>query len=452
MPTVPPTSNQNRTNVYGPLRRHVPPSQTMWPQQTTNNPGKPVAPPAPPAHHAPNPPSAPFLTQGTASDLAVTWAAPAVDSTHDAATAFALRSSHAGTATWTTVSGVTSPFDLSGLAAGMSIDVQIQSSNSTGASDWSSTSTLATGGLYAPNMPGAPTLAQGAGTDLTVTWATPAVDNTHNAATAFAVRSSPAGAAVWTTVPGVTSPFDLSGLPSASAIDVQVQSSNVTGASSWSASSTLTTATVGPFAPNVPTVNSVAPPPDGTTTKLTITWTAPMVDGTHGAATGYNCRWSPHGAGTWTTVTAVTSPYTLTGLAGGTAIDVEVQATNAAASPGAWSAASTGTTWGSTVAQGNLVAAATQVHNAGVAPGGGVNLTATAAPTAVTVGAFAWSASNSVVPTSGLIAGGGDGQPNGWGLFFNAPATAGTYFLWLLAQGAGGVTTGALVTSAITVT
>jgi chitin-binding protein len=301
-------------------------------------------------------------------------------------------------------------------------------------------------------MPGAPTLTRGAGTDFTVTWATSAVDSTHNAATAFAVRSSPAGAAVWTTVPGVTSPFDLSGLPSASAIDVQVQSSNVAGASSWSASSTLTTATIGPLAPNAPTINSVAPPPDGTATKLTITWTAPVVDGTHGAATGYNLRSSPHGAGTWTTVTGVASPYTLTGLAGAASIDVEVQATNAATSPGAWSAASTNTTWGSTVVQGNWVAAATQVHNTAVAPSGGVQLTATPAPTAVTGGVFAWSASNSVVPTSGLIAGGGDGQTNGWGQWFNAPATAGTYYLWLLAQGAGGVTTGALVTSAITVT
>jgi hypothetical protein len=56
------------------------------------------------------------------------------------------------------------------------------------------------------------------------------------------------------------------------------------------------------------------------------------------------------------------------------------------------------------------------------------------------------------VPTSGLNVAGADGQTNGWGLYFNTPATAGTYYLWLLAQGAGGITTGALVTSAITVT
>jgi hypothetical protein len=96
-------------------------------------------------------------------------------------------------------------------------------------------------------------------------------------------------------------------------------------------------------------------------------------------------------------------------------------------------------------------AAASQVQNTSVAPNGGVNFTATPAPTAVTGGAFFWSTSPSTVPTAGLIAATTDGQTDGWGQWFNTPATAGTFYLWMLAQGAGGVTTGALVTSAITV-
>ncbi len=79
-------------------------------------------------------------------------------------------------------------------------------------------------------------------------------------------------------------------------------------------------------------------------------------------------------------------------------------------------------------------------------------MNATPAPTTVTGGAFAWSVSNSTVPTSGLIAAAADGQTHGWGQWFNAPATAGTFYLWMLAQGAGSATIGALVTSAITVT
>ena len=302
-----------------------------------------------------------------------------------------------------------------------------------------------------PNTPSSASLAQGAGSDLTVTWTAPAIDSTHGAATGFNLRSSPYGAGTWTTVSGVTSPYDLSGLAAGAAIDVQLQSSNATGTSPWSAISTLTTAAAGPYAPNAPAIASVAPPVDGTNTKLTVTWTAPAIDSTHGAATGFNVRSSPAGANTWTTVTGVTSPYRLTGLTGATALNVEVQGTNAAASPGAWSAATTATTWGTTVAPGGWTAAAAQVHNTNVAPNGGVQMTVTAAPTAVTGAAFAWSASNSAIPTTGLIAAAADGQTNGWAQYFNAPATAGTFYLWMLVQGAGATTTGALVTSAITV-
>ncbi len=406
---------------------------------------------------APNTLSGVSLAQGTGSDLAVTWTAPAIDSTHGAATGFALRSSPAGAGAWTTVSGVTSPYDLSGLAAGAAIDVQLQSSNVVGTSAWSATSTLTTAGVaagpYAPNAPGAASLAQGSGSDLTVTWTAPAIDSTHGAATGFNLRSSASGAGTWTTVSGVTSPYDLSGLAAGAAIDVQLQSSNATGASPWSATGTLTTAAAagGPYAPNAPAVAGVAPPADGTNTKLTVTWTAPAIDSTHGAATGFNVRSSPAGVNAWTTVSGVTSPYTLTGLTSATALNVEIQGTNAAASPGAWSAAATATTWGTTVAPGGWTAAASQVHNTNVAPNGGVQMTVTAAPTAVTGAAFAWSASNSAIPTTGLIAAAADGQTNGWAAYFSAPATAGTFYLWMLAQGAGATTTGALVSSAITV-
>jgi hypothetical protein len=301
-----------------------------------------------------------------------------------------------------------------------------------------------------PNAPAAPLLVQGSGSDLTVTWTAPAVDNTHSAATGFNLRFSPSEASSWTILASVTSPYDLFGLTAGASFDVQVQAVNAAGASVWSATSTLTTAS-GVTSPNAPTISSVAPPPDGTNSKLTIAWTAPATDGNHSAATGYNLRYSPSGAGTWTTVPGVTSPYSLTGLSGGAAIDVEVQAVNAAVNPGAWSGITTGTTWGATVAAGNLAIALTQASGTSVAPGGGANLTATPAPTEVTGTAFAWSTSAFVPPTTNLIAATSDGQTNGWGQYFNAPATAGNYYLWMLAQGAGGATIGALVSAAVTV-
>jgi len=305
--------------------------------------------------------------------------------------------------------------------------------------------------IHIPNIVAAPTLAQGTGSALTVTWAVPTVDGAHSAAGTYNVRSSPSGANTWTIVSGIASPYTLSGLTAGAAYDVQVQSANSAGASAWSATRTLATAAAGPNAPNAPTMTSVAPPPDGTVTKLTVIWPAPATDGTHAAATGYNLRYGPSGSGNWTTVSSVASPYVITGLSGGTAIDVEVQATNAASSPSAWSAIMTGRTWGATVAPGGWTAAAAQVHATNVAPSGGVQMIAVAAPTAVTGAAFAWSQSNTTIPTSGLIAAAADGQTNGWGQYLTAPATAGIYYLWMLAQGAGSATSGALVTSAITV-
>ncbi|WP_428539973.1 fibronectin type III domain-containing protein [Rhodopila sp.] len=404
-----------------------------------------------PSAQLPNPPGAAVLARGTSGGLIATWTSPATDSTHGAATGFNLQFSPSGAATWTIVSGVASPYALTSVAPGETFDVQIQGSNAAGVSAWSATSTLTTA-TAVPNATSAPSLTQGAGGAVTVIWASPASDSTHNGATGFNLRYSPSGAANWTTVTGVTSPYTLNGLAAGSAFDIQIQGLNAAGVGAWSASSTLTMTAAGPYAPNAPAIASVTPAPDGTTSNLSVAWTAPATDATHGAATGFNLRYSPSGAGTWTTVSNVTSPYTLTGLTGGSAIDVEVQATNAAVSPGAWSAAVTATTWGAIVVPGNWTAAASQVHGTSVAPNGGLQLVATASPTAVTGAAFAFSTSSSTVPTSGLTAASVDNVTNGWGQYLNAPATAGTYYVWMLAQGAGGATIGALVTSAITVT
>jgi hypothetical protein len=436
-PTPRPANRATATmHAYGPL------SPTTQPQPT------PTPTPTPQIANTPN---AASLAQAPGSGLTVTWTDPTIDSTHDAAVSFNLQSSPSGAATWTMVSGVTSPFFLSGMAVGAAIDVQLQSVNGGGTSAWSATSTLTTA-TGVPNPPTGVALALGTGSDLIVTWTAPVSDGIHSAATSFNLQSSPSGAGTWSTVAGVTSPYHLSGLAAGVAIDVQLQSSDAVGASTWSAIKTLTTAAPsGLYPPNAPAIGAVAPLPDGTATNLTVSWTAPAIDGTHGAATGFNVRSSPAGTGTWTTVSGVSSPHTLTGLAGAAAIDVEVQATNAAASPSAWSAATTGRTWGATIVPGNWVAAPAQVHGASVSPNGGVQMIALAAPTAVVAAAFAWSASPSTLPTSGLIVAPSDGQINGWGQYINAPATAGTFYLWMLAQGADGSTTGALVTSAITV-
>ena len=208
----------------------------------------------------PNTPTGVSLAAGSGSSLIVTWVAPAGDSAHGVANSFNLRYSPAGAGTWNVVAGVTSPYTLSGLAAASAYDVQVESSNAAGVSAWSASGT-ATTAAAAPNVPLGVSLAQGAGSDLTVTWVAPATDSTHGAATRYNLRSSPSGAGTWTVVSGATSPYDLSGLAFSAAIDVQVQSANVSGSSAWSATSTLTTRSAsGPYSPNVPTITAVAAP------------------------------------------------------------------------------------------------------------------------------------------------------------------------------------------------
>jgi hypothetical protein len=400
---------------------------------------------------APNAPSV-SLAQGTGSNFTVTWNAPPIDSTHNAATGFNLRSSPSGANIWTTATGVTSPYTLSGLAAGAAIDVQVESLNSAGLSAWSATSTLTTM-TAAPNAPGGVSLAQGTGSNLTVSWTAPATDSTHNAATGYNLRSSPSGASTWTTVTGVTSPYTLSGLASSVAIDVQVENTNAAGASAWSATSTLTTAvTAGPYAPNSPTITSVAPPADGTTSKLSITWTAPAVDGTHGAATGYNLRTSPSGAGTWTTVTNVSSPYTLTGLAGATAIDVEVQATNAsAASPGPWSGITTGSTYASTITLANPPVATSIAHNSGTAPTVVSQAIVSGSPTTIQA---QWATSGTIAPTTWQANGGAflTYQATWYLALTAATNTPGSAYIWVQALNSSSQVIGELVVGPYTIT
>src|SRR5690348_6894058 len=88
---------------------------------------------------------------------------------------------------------------------------------------------------FLPNTPQLLYLAGGPGTGLTVTWTAPAVDSAHSAAIGFNQRFSPSGAASWTTVSDVASPYLLSDLTDGAVIDVQVQSVNAVGTSPWSA-------------------------------------------------------------------------------------------------------------------------------------------------------------------------------------------------------------------------
>ena len=337
MPKPPPTPlqrNPHMSVVHALGHPSSPPPQTRWVQPLHGHAGTPHR----LAMAMPNTPAAPVLVQGTGSNLTVTWTAPAVDSTHNAATGSTCDPAPPAPAVGRPCRGH-QPIQPVRLAAGAAIDVQVQSLNA-------GRHERVVGHQHAhhghtgrsPNAPAAASLAQGTGSNLTVTWTAPAVDGTHNAATGYQPAIQPLRRRHLDDRVGCHQPVHPVRLGSRRGDRRAGAGPNAAGTSAWSATSTLTTADRRTRIR--PSAASLA---QGTGSDLTVTWTAPAVDSTHNAATGYNLRSSPSGAGTWTTVSGVTSPYNLSGLAAAAAIDVQVQSSNAAGTS-AWSATSTLTT------------------------------------------------------------------------------------------------------------
>jgi len=94
------------------------------------------------------------------------------------------------------------------------------------------------------------------------------------------------------------------------------------------------TSAIVPDAPAAPTLTAGV-------TQLSAAWAAPGSDG-GSVITSYDLRHSVAAAASWTTVTGVTSPRTVTGLTNGTSYDIQIRAVNAVGN-GAWSTSSTGT-------------------------------------------------------------------------------------------------------------
>ena len=158
----------------------------------------------------------------------------------------------------------------------------------------------------------------------------------------------------WTLAAGAWTsgtPVNVTGLAHATAYYFQVVATNAGGTGgSVATGGTTTTDTA---APNAPAIASLHPVYDGTTTKLTATWSAPATDGSHDAATRYDLQWSVHAGAAWTPVSGASSGAVITGLSAGTSYDVQVRAKNASTgSPGAWSASGTASTYSSTVVWG----------------------------------------------------------------------------------------------------
>jgi hypothetical protein len=188
-------------------------------------------------------PGAPTLAAGasTSTTQALTITAP---TTGGAATSYAIFYKRASDPTYSAgPTGASLTPTVTGLTAGTSYNFKAVASNSGGASVDSNMVTVSTAAAptFAPNAPaitpGAPT-----SSSITLNFAAPAVDGTHDAATSYASFYRLAGGAGYIAGPtGATGPLTLSGLAANTSYEAGVVAVNATGQSPNS--NVLTTST-----------------------------------------------------------------------------------------------------------------------------------------------------------------------------------------------------------------
>ena len=186
----------------------------------------------------PGTPAAPTISAVGSTSMVASWVAP---STGGTPTSYDLRYKRSSSATWTTVTGATSPYLISSLASSTTYNVQVRAKNSGGTSAWSAS---ANGTTTAPviGLPGVPTSitvsttgTTDPTTQLLIGWSAPSDGGTP---TGYDIRYQKTFASPnpWTIVDDVTSTYELSNLDSGFGYTIQVRAKNSAGDGAWSAS------------------------------------------------------------------------------------------------------------------------------------------------------------------------------------------------------------------------
>lgn len=141
--------------------------------------------------------------------------------------------------------------------------------------------------------------------------------NTIGGASSYKIQYRVATTANWTTITGATSPYVLTGLAAATLYEVQVQAVCGANSSAYATGALFNT-----------TFSACAEP--GSLTATTVTGTSVSLNWTeNGTSTAWDIEYGLAGfaTGTGTTVHVTAKPYTLSGLAVGTAYDYYVRST-----------------------------------------------------------------------------------------------------------------------------
>ena len=292
---------------------------------------------------APAAPAAPTVTAASATSLTVTWSAPANDGPAITDYDYRHRTSPDGSWTEVTDTAITAlSATITGLADGTSYDVQVRATNDEGTGDWSDSGTESTDANAAPSFDSSATFS--AAENQTVAGTVRASDSdtddnitgyalTGGADRAFFSIGATSGALTFDAAPNFEDAKDIESVDPANAagnnqyvVVVTATSGAVEREKTATQTITVTVTDAGGEAPGKPAAPNVSA---ASATSLTVTWSAPANDGPAITDYDYRHRTSPDGSWTEVTDTAITAlSATITGLADGTAYDVQVRATN----------------------------------------------------------------------------------------------------------------------------
>ena len=268
----------------------------------------------------------------TSSSVALSWAAPGVDATHAAASAFQPQYQPASGGVWANFGPavMSGPVTVTGLARGSAYNFQVIASNAGGVAAGAAASVSATTLANAPNAPAGLTVSAGspAFSAVVLSWAASVVDGAHDAAVSYAPYYR-IGAGSWVSAgPPITGTSSaVTGLAHGTAYSFQVVAAN-SGGSAASAPVSAATATAAP--------NAVTGLASGTVsaTAAPLSWTAPAVDGSHDAASSYTVQVRINGSANWAVAASgiVGTAFTVTGLIAGVTYQFNVVAVNAGGS------------------------------------------------------------------------------------------------------------------------
>ena len=294
-------------------------------------------------------PGTPTVTAaaGSTTSLTVTWTAPA-NAGRPPITNYDLQYRVGSTGNFTNgpqnVTGTTST--ITGLTANTAYEVQVRATNNEGDSPWSASGFGSTSANSAPTFPNATatrSIAENTAANTNVGTAIPAATDADSDSLTYSFGGTDAGSFTFntgtrqiSTRSGITYDFEAK---STYTVTVTADDSNG-GTAVTTVTITLTDVAEPPVAPATPTVTAAA----GSTTSLTVTWTAPANAGRPNIA-NYDLRYRVGSTGNFTAgpQNVAGTSTTITGLAMNTAYQVQVRATNAEGdSP--WSASGSGST------------------------------------------------------------------------------------------------------------